>query len=53
MPVTEPDKKSDLELVLAIVQQANTALFTLNEMGMRFTGLLDIPILLKAFKIIP
>jgi hypothetical protein len=44
---------NELETVLEIAKQANIALSTMKEMGVRFEGVLNIPILLKAFKIIP
>jgi hypothetical protein len=44
---------NDLETVLEIVKQVNVALSTLKDMGVKFEGILNIPILLKAFKILP
>ncbi len=44
---------SDLETVLEIVKQVNIALSTAKDMGVRVEGVLNIPILLKAFKILP
>lgn len=42
----------DMETILEITKQVNTALETLNQMGVKFSGVLDIPILLKALKVI-
>ncbi len=44
---------NDLETVLEIVKQVNVALGSLKDMGFKVEGILNIPILLKAFKILP
>lgn len=37
----------DLKDILAILQEANKALLMLDKMGLRLTGVLDLPVLLK------
>lgn len=44
---------NELDQVAEIVRQVNIALSTLKDMGVKFEGVLNVPILLKAFKIIP